>query len=94
MKTTPRLRCYYVETVIVHAVVADSARAAETIASAELATTSPYETDRVTSWPATRPPPDPRALEALPSWESAEADGDPRRAWTLRRWLRAQRAER
>jgi hypothetical protein len=90
----PLLRCYYVETVIVHAVVADSARAAETIARAELATTSPFEADRVRSWSATTSPPDTRALDAFPSWRDAEADDDPRRAWTLRRWLRAQRTGR
>lgn len=89
-----RLRCYYIATTIVHAVVADSPRAAGAIARNDLEASSPYRADDVCAGLALAPPPDRAALDAVPSWESAEehADAAPRRhGWTLRQWLRAQR---
>lgn len=90
----PDLHCYLVEVTVAHAVVAESPGEAERIACDELATSSPFETDRVSAALAVTPPPAPRALDALPSWRDAEPGGDPRRAWTLRRWLDHQRVDR
>lgn len=93
MSDPPRLRCFYVHTTIVHAVVADSPRAAEAIAREDIEVCSPFRADVVRVELALAPPPDRAALAAVPSWESAEAPAGARRrfAWTLGQWLRAQR---